>query len=167
MYNRIKPFASIRSDDDALRLMLGDYDEEMGNTLARQMLAAKSKTNLAEISGDARTDAADKLASGAFFNSLIGGIGTLAGAGIKSYNANQAGNVYANSDYDYPMYEDPAITGGNDTFSYWDTDMGVNDTPIYGSFNTNYSTNPKYDPSSDSYNSLGNRFDRFFNTSWF
>ena len=65
------------------------------------------------------------------------------------------------------MYEDPAITGGNDTFSYWDTDMGVNDTPIYGSFNTNYSTNPKYDPSSDSYNSLGNRFDRFFNTSWF
>ena len=171
MYNRIKPFASIRSDDDALRLMLGDYDEEMGNTLARQMLAAKSKTNLAEIGGDARTDAADKLASGALFNSLIGGVGALAGAGIKAYNANQASNVYANSAYDNPMFEDPNITGGKDVFSYWDTDMGVNETPKYTTnfrgYTTDYNFNPKYDPSSDSYNSLGNRFDRFFNTSWF
>tara|TARA_B100000945_G_scaffold186905_1_gene149955 strand:- start:12248 stop:12751 length:504 start_codon:yes stop_codon:yes gene_type:complete len=167
MFNRIKPFASIRSDDEALKLMMGDYDAEMGNTLARQMLAAKSKTNIAEIGGDARTDAADKLASGAFFNSLIGGIGTLAGAGIKAYNANQASNVYANSDYDYPMYEDPAITGGQDVYSEWNTDMGVNDAPIYKTWNTDYSTNPKYDPSSDSYNSFGNRFDRFFNTGWF
>jgi len=167
MFNRIKPFASIRSDDEAMKLMSGAYDEDMGTQLARQMLAAKARTNLAEITGDARTDAADKLASGAFMNSIIGGVGTLAGAGIKSYNANQASNIYANSDYDYPMYEDPAITGGNDIFSSWNSDMGVNDTPIYGSYNTNYSTNPKYDPSSDSYNSFGNRFDRFFNTSWF
>ena len=131
MFNKIKPFASIRSDDEAMQLMSGAYDENMGTQLARQMLAAKARTNLAEITGDARTAAADKLASGSFFNSLIGGIGTLAGAGIKSYNANQASNIYANSDYDYPMYEDPAITGGNETWSYWDTDMGVNESPIY------------------------------------
>jgi hypothetical protein len=131
MSNKIKPFASIRSDDEAMKLMSGAYDENMGTELARQMLAAKARTNLAEITGDARTAAADKLASGSFFNSLIGGIGTLAGAGIKSYNANQASNIYANSDYDYPMYEDPAITGGNETWSYWDTDMGVNESPIY------------------------------------
>ena len=131
MFSRIKPFASIRSDDEAMKLMSGAYDENMGTQLARQMLAAKARTNLAEISGQARTDAADKLASGAFMNSLIGGVGTLAGAGIKSFNASDASNIYANSDYDYPMYEDPAITGGNETWSYWDTDMGVNESPIY------------------------------------
>ena len=153
MFNKIKPFASIRSDDEAMQLMSGAYDENMGTQLARQMLAAKARTNLAEITGDARTAAADKLASGSFFNSLIGGIGTLAGAGIKSYNANQASNIYANSDYDYPMYEDPAITGGNETWSYWDTDMGVNESPIYRQVQSQ--------PTVDSF--LGGRF----NTSWF
>tara|TARA_B100000530_G_scaffold336510_1_gene291446 strand:- start:956 stop:1417 length:462 start_codon:yes stop_codon:yes gene_type:complete len=153
MLNRIKPFASIRSDDEAMKLMSGAYDENMGTQLARQMLAAKANTNLAEITGEARTDAADKLASGAFFNSLIGGVGALAGAGIKSYNANQASNIYANSDYDYPMYEDPAITGGNETWSYWDTDMGVNESPIYRQVQSQ--------PTVDSI--LGGRL----NTSWF
>ena len=154
MFNKIKPFASIRSDDEAMQLMSGAYDENMGTQLARQMLAAKARTNLAEITGDARTAAADKLASGSFFNSLIGGIGTLAGAGIKSYNANQASNIYANSDYDYPMYEDPAITGGNETWSYWDTDMGVNESPVYRQVAPSQ-------PTVDSF--LGGRF----NTSWF
>ena len=153
MLNRIKPFASIRSDDEAMKLMSGAYDENMGTQLARQMLAAKANTNLAEITGEARTDAADKLASGAFFNSLIGGVGALAGAGIKSYNANQASNIYANSDYDYPMYEDPAITGGKETWSYWDTDMGVNESPIYRQVQSQ--------PTVDSI--LGGRL----NTSWF
>lgn len=153
MLNRIKPFASIRSDDEAMKLMSGAYDENMGTQLARQMLAAKANTNLAEITGEARTDAADKLASGAFFNSLIGGVGALAGAGINSYNANQASNIYANSDYDYPMFEDPKYTGGNVVESYWDTDMGVNESPYYRQVQSQ--------PTVDSI--LGGRF----NTSWF
>lgn len=153
MFSRIKPFASIRSDDEAMKLMSGAYDENMGTQLARQMLAAKANTNLAEITGEARTDAADKLASGAFFNSLIGGVGALAGAGIKSYNANQASNIYANSDYDYPMFEDPKYTGGNVVESYWDTDMGVNESPYYRQVQSQ--------PTVDSI--LGGRL----NTSWF
>ncbi len=155
MFSRIKPFASIRTDDEAMQLMSGAYDENMGTQLARQMLAAKARTNLAEITGDARTDAADKLASGSFFNSLIGGIGTLAGAGIKSYNANKnpMTSINANSDYDYPMFEDPKYTGGNVVESYWDTDMGVNESPYYRQVQSQ--------PTVDSI--LGGRF----NTSWF
>ena len=52
------------------------------------------------------------------------------------------------------MYEDPAITGGNETWSYWDTDMGVNESPIYRQVAPSQ-------PTVDSI--LGGRF----NTSWF
>jgi hypothetical protein len=162
MFNRIKPFASIRSDDEAMQLMSGAYDENMGTQLARQMLAAKARTNLAEITGEARTDAADKLASGAVFNSLIGGVGALAGAGIKSYNANKnpMTSINANSAYDYPLFEDPKYTGGNDAFTYWDSDMPQNQT-FYGSLGTNYGSQAAAQPTVDSI--LGGRF----NTSWF
>ena len=39
MLSRIKPFASIRTDDEAMKLMSGAYDENMGTELARQMLS--------------------------------------------------------------------------------------------------------------------------------
>ncbi len=170
----MRRFANIDSDY-ATALMASEDPRNLGWNMAVGTLGNAVRLDEAQNDADTTEYIGDRYASQTMGNALWGlgsslltpvakQVGTNIGAGRNWLDSGEGGffgpsnNIYGSSSYDSPMFEDPAYTGGNDVFSTWDSDTGK--TKFYVS-DTDYSTNPKYDPSSDEYYSLGNRWDRF------
>lgn len=170
----MRRFANIDSDY-ATALMASEDPRNLGWNMAKGTLGNIIKLDEAQNDADTTEYIGDRYASQTIGNALWGlgssllspiakQAGTNIGAGRNILDSGQGGffgpsnNIYGASNYDSPMFEDPAMTGGQDVFSTWDSDTGKT---TYDSWNTDYSVNPKYDPSSDQYYSLGNRWDRF------